>query len=40
MALDLLKDINVQQGLKELVESAYSMRQDMDSRVETSLSIN
>ncbi|MFH1316791.1 MAG: hypothetical protein ABII01_04690 [Candidatus Woesearchaeota archaeon] len=35
MVLDLLRIVNVQAGLRELVESAYSFRQNMDARVDS-----
>ena len=35
MTLDLLAEGNVQQGLKELVDSAYSMSDNLKARVET-----
>jgi len=35
MALELLTTVNVQEGLKELLDKAYSIRQNLNARVET-----
>ncbi|MCK4784032.1 MAG: hypothetical protein KAV87_09795, partial [Desulfobacteraceae bacterium] len=35
MALELVTNVNVQEGLNELVDEAYSMRQNLDAIVET-----